>query len=349
MKIVFDARYIGKGGIGTFAESILACMLKYDHTDSFLVIKYPNQKILPHENVTFLETTITPFSLKEILHFPVQRINTYDAYFSPYINIPNGIKIPIYSTVHDVIFFDLKGLTNSIGRMIRKFFYKACISKSKAIFTVSNFSKDRIEYHFHTKKRIKVIYNGISPYIKSFKVSGDKKNYIVYVGNVKQHKGIDLLIEAFNRAVSKGYQYDLLIIGEYNDFRTSANLTRFSNCNNGKIKFSGRVDDKTLCKLVSEAHRLILPSRYEGFGIPPLEALYLGTEVLISDIPVFKEIYGLLPVSYFRSNDINDLTVELLEDKKNITDISNLRNEIDSKYNYHVIADKIINFIHDTC
>ena len=77
--------------------------------------------------------------------------------------------------------------------------------------------------------------------------------------------------------------------------------------NYNDLIFTGKVDDKTLKKIMSEAKVLIQPSLYEGFGIPPLESMYLGTPVILSDIPVFKELYSDFPVTFFHVNDVNDL------------------------------------------
>jgi glycosyltransferase involved in cell wall biosynthesis len=64
---------------------------------------------------------------------------------------------------------------------------------------------------------------------------------------------------------------------------------------------------------LSQAALLVQPSLYEGFGLPPLEAMVLGTHALISDIPVFKEIYAEYPVTFFKAGDTGDLKAKLVE------------------------------------
>lgn len=343
MKLAIDARYIGKSGIGSFIEGVLQNILESHKENSYLVILSDKNIILNYDNCEVLYTDIAPFTLKELFCFPVKEINKCDAFFTPYINIPYGIKVPIYSTIHDVIFLDIKDLVSKIGYIVRKLYIWRAIRMSKAIFTVSEFSKGRILHHFHVNKDIIVVYNGISKAVLNYKIQGEKKNYILFVGNVKRHKGIDILLKAYKEAKQQGFEFKLVIVGEYKNFRTSAHISDLLNDND--IFFTGHVSDSDLCKYISEAHRLVLPSRYEGFGIPPLEALYLGTEVLISDISVFKEIYKNLPVSYFQSESINDLTAKILKDKKNISDIIPLRKQINSLYSYSQVSKKIIKYI----
>jgi glycosyltransferase involved in cell wall biosynthesis len=85
------------------------------------------------------------------------------------------------------------------------------------------------------------------------------------------------------------------------------------------VEFTGFVSNDRLKILLAEAALLVQPSLYEGFGYPPLEAMTVGTEALISDIPVFREIYGDFPVTFFKAGDSGDLKeklLSLLKDKK---------------------------------
>lgn len=344
MKIAIDARYIGKSGIGTYIDGILHSFIKHYKEHSYLVITSNRQMILSFSNVKVLYTDIQPFSLKELFCFPTKEINKCDAFFTPYINIPSGIKVPIYSTIHDVIFLDVKGLTSKVGYLIRKLYVWRAIRLSKAIFTVSEFSKGRIQYHFRTKKDIQVVYSGITNKLKDYKPNNIiKKNYFIYVGNVKQHKGIDLLLNAYKKARDKGLKSKLYIVGEYNNFRSSADLSGLID-DKENIKFTGRVSDDALYRLISEAKALVLPSRYEGFGLPPLESLYLGTNAIITDIPAMKEIYKNLPVTFFKSNNVEDLINSLFSEQKPI-DVIKVRKIIDGKYNFTLIASRILNYI----
>ena len=175
MKIAVDMRMSGKSGIGTFLDEIV-----------------PYFKNSAHE-FYFSNPDVKTFSMKEIFCFPkdeLERINSCDAYFTPYCNIPGGIIIPVFSTIHDVVFLDVKGLSSTAGTMIRKFFYRRSIKKSRAIFTVSEFSRQRIIENLKCKKEIKVVHNGVPSYFENLVPCSEKENYIIYIGNIKKHKGL---------------------------------------------------------------------------------------------------------------------------------------------------------------
>ena len=97
-----------------------------------------------------------------------------------------------------------------------------------------------------------------------------------------------------------------------------------------------------MLQLMAEAKYLIQPSLYEGFGIPPLEALYLGTNVILSDIPVFKEIYSELPVTFFEVNNAKMLCERILNESPSEIDVENVRKQIDSQYSYSNTAKMIL-------
>lgn len=345
MKLAIDCRFIGKSGIGTYIENIVDRLLAEHPEHEYLLICERGKGCSTRKDVEMFETDIQPFSLKELFRFPVADINKCDAFFSPYINIPGGIKVPVYSTIHDCVFFDVDGLVSPFGKMVRKFFYKRAIRLSKKVFTVSEFSKERILYHFLTDREIIVTGNGISKAMDNYQVGEIvKKDYYIYVGNIKKHKGLQTLIRAYAKARGQGLKTKLIIVGNYENFRSSdTELTELFD-STPDIEFTGWVSDERLISLIAAAKALVQPSLYEGFGIPPLEALYLGTNVILSDIPVFEEIYEGLPVTFFKVGDNEDLAEKLLNfSETNLPD--GLRDIINKTYCYRIVANTIIQTI----
>lgn len=350
MRLSIDCRFFGKSGIGTFISNIVDSIVKnHNDNDYLLIVEKHIDKYDKFSNIKQLECSIKPFSIKELLFFPVEEINKTDAFFSPYINIPCRIKVPVYSTIHDVIFWDVPGMVSKLGLFIRSFFVKHSISCSSKIFTVSNFSKKRIIHNFNVKKDIEIVYNGVSKVIKDCPTTNCKEDYILFVGNIKAHKGLEVLFKSFCIAKSKSFAYKLKIVGERNNFRTSDNSFYQLVSDNSDVIFTGRLSDSELVNTISTARALILPSYYEGFGIPPLESLYLGTNVILSDIEVLKEIYSKLPVTFFKCGSVEDLSDKLLQiDTLPTLDVDNVREVIASTYNYLISADKILSVISST-
>lgn len=340
-KIAIDCRMINNSGIGTYLREILPYLLETQNQFLLIGNREKLKEFLEYKNVELLECDIKIFSLEELFFFPVKPINQCDIYYSPNFNIALGIKIPIYLTIHDVIFLDMPELTSKLGYIVRKFYYKLAYKKAKKIFTVSNFSKKRIEEHLGREKKIVVTYNGISKYIlKKSDEKYIKKDYIIFVGNIKKHKGLKILLEAFKLVKKEDKKLKLVIVGNQNNFRTKdkevIELLEDRNLNKDII-FTGYVDNKELKKLIAEARILVQPSLYEGVGIPPLEALALGTNVIVSDIEVFREVYTQMNIIFFKLNDKNDLSKKILS--YNLIVENRLKNEeILEKYSYFNVS-----------
>lgn len=323
MRIAIDCRMSGKSGIGTFLDESLPAILDSEH--QFVLFGNKSRRI-SRANVQYIDCSTKTFSLSELMFFPktlLNAINSCDVYFSPYCNIPGGIKIPVYTTIHDIVFLDIPSLAGFIGTMARKWFYKRAIRLSREIFTVSNFSRNRIMEKLGCRKKINVVYSGIPAYIEKEIPSTKKTDSILFIGNIKKHKGLSILIKAYERfcinfQIASMDPPTLLIVGAQENFRTRdkeviKSIDSLNKTFSSPVKFSGFVDDECLHVLLKQAKVLVQPSLYEGFGVPPLMAITCGTKALISDIPVFKEIYENLPVTFFKSGNPDDLAEKLFK------------------------------------
>ena len=110
------------------------------------------------------------------------------------------------------------------------------------------------------------------------------------------------------------------------------------------IIFTGRISDEQLYDYISNAAILVQPSIYEGFGLPPLEALYLGTTCLLSDIDVFKELYSDFQNCYsFKKENIKDLGEKLLSiSPKKVDQKESIINHFDFKRTSQIILENIV-------
>ncbi len=315
---------IGKSGIGTYISGIIPYLIQQNN-QCLLIGRSEDLSEYSHKHqVKILHCDIPVFSLQEFFAFPSalrKEINTYDLYYSPYCNIPNGIHIPVYSTIHDIVFLDIKGLTSPAGTIIRKWYYKQACRRSSTIFTVSEFSKGRIQKKLHCKKNIVVTYTAVAQWCSNISTTTNKppkKDYLLFVGNIKKHKGLHTLLPAFLSAKKKGLSAKLIIVGSADNFRTgdSEIQQKLAGIPDDSVQFTGYLTDEALKNLYMQSKLLVQPSEYEGFGLPPLEALSSGTHTLISDIPVFKEVYAKMPVTYFKTGNTEDLCNKLLETYK---------------------------------
>ena len=337
-KLVIDCRYLGMSGIGRFLEGILN-NFDFRGFDTTLIGK--ENKISKYKNVKYIFDDTNPFSSKTILKWDkVKEINQNDFFYSPNFIIPIGIKIKCFTTLHDIIFLDLKEVNkNKVEYFGKKLLLKRCLKKSKCVFTVSKFSRDRIAYYFNKyKNKIEWFYQGISENFVNYNKIVKKENYIIYVGNIKKHKGIRTLLDAIPYIDEN---IEIKIVGDATSFK-NGDLEIIEYLNNPRITFTGKVSDDELLDLIAKAKYLIQPSVYEGFGLPPLEALYLGTQPIISSIEVFKEVYTSLPVKFFEVLNSKALANRINE-QNDIISID--KEEIGSKFSYKNCVKTIIDML----
>jgi glycosyltransferase involved in cell wall biosynthesis len=342
---------IDASGIGVYIRGCLPWFLQSGNDCLLLGNKAQLYSCAVNTNAKIIECNVKPFSIKELFFFPrkiTKQINKADSFFFFFFNIPCGIKIPVYTTIHDIIFPDMPECVSRTGLAARMWFFRRAYRKSKLIFTVSEFSRSRITHHLGKEKPVVVTHSAIQPMFLEYRAKEQKKQKtetVVFIGNIKKHKGLDYLLDAFLLAHKEGLPHSLIIIGSKENFRTSDNsiLQKIDSAGSEAVTFTGFISDTKLMEYLSSAALLVQPSLYEGFGLPPLEAMVLGTHALVSDIPVFKEIYADFPVTFFRAGDTEDLKEKmmgLLFNKKPSSPV--LSDELLLKYTFDKAASKIL-------
>jgi len=350
MTIAIDCRMLNSSGIGVYLRGCLPWFLKTEHDFLLLGNKNQLQTYVSYSNVKIISCLIKPFSLRELFLFPLKikrKLNKAQLFYSPFFNLP-PVSIPVFTTIHDIIFPDMPQLVSKHGLAVRLFFFRRAHKKSVKIFTVSEFSKSRIEYHLGKTKPVVVTYSAIHPIYLEYRSrlqNIQKSETIVFIGNIKKHKGLNCLLDAFILARKKGLTHKLIIIGEKESFRTKDNLIlqKINSIDPDAVSFTGFISDEQLMENLTHASLLVQPSLYEGFCLPPLEAMVLGTHALVSDIPVLKEIYDSFPVTFFRAGDHLDLKNKILKilDKKNNLKIS-LPEHLVNKYTFQKTSSVIL-------
>jgi len=354
--IAIDCRMINSSGIGVYLRGCLPFFLQTGNNFFLIGNKSELKEYESYKNAKIVELKIKPFSLQELFFPPssfLKIINKASFYYSPFFNVPSCIKIPVFTTIHDIIFPDMPELSSKAGLLARMFFYKRAYGKSKKIFTVSNFSKSRIEHHLGTGKPVIVTHSALQPMFLEFNKNNKtipKKETVVFIGNIKKHKGLDCLLDAFELAKKEGLPHKLIIIGSKENFRSSDEniIKKIEKIGEDAVSFTGFVSDEELMQHLASAAILVQPSLYEGFCLPPLEAMVLGTHALISDIPVLKEVYEGFPVTFFNAGNAEDLKNKLifLHDNKNLTQFT-LAQELIFKYTFDKTVSVILRELYE--
>ena len=206
-------------------------------------------------------------------------------------------------TVHDLSFLKNPSWYSRAYYWYYRFMTPLAVKTSRHILTVSEFSKSEILrfYPFLKPERISVVYNAIDRQL--FKTSPAPSQggevFVLCVSSLDPRKNFARLIEACQGLTGA----KLYIVGKYNRvFSQQMDLDTSSD----NIRFLGRVSDEELVRLYNQATCFVFPSLYEGFGLPPLEAMACGCPVLVSDIPVEREVCGDA-AQYFNPLEPNDI------------------------------------------
>lgn len=250
-----------------------------------------------------------------------------DVFFSPAHYTPRFCPVPLVTTIHDLSYFYYpeEFLKKDLYKL--KNWTKRAIEKSKKIIAVSkNTKKDILKFYQVPEEKVEVIYNGFEKPVNEKKVGIKNvlktydlrpKMYLLYVGTLQPRKNINTLIEAFKKVSETQKDWKLVIVGKkgwlYDDIYrlvTGLNLS-------DKVIFTDYIPDEDIAALYSEAFCFVLPSLYEGFGIPILEAMSYGCPVITSFSSSLPEIGGDACM-YLDPEDVNDLVgeIEALQDNK---------------------------------
>jgi len=192
-------------------------------------------------------------------------------------------------SIHDAIFCRHPEWFSKMFAKWYNFLLPKNAKNSKKIITVSNHAKQDLHDCLNIQlDKFEVVYNSVDEKFKDLTVTEtNKQKYILSVSSLDPRKNFDNLIKAYLSL--ENTEYDLVIVGaESKSFPKHQLFETISN--NNKIKFTGYVNDDELIKYYKEASLFIYPSLYEGFGIPPLEAMACGTPVIASNNSSIPEV-----------------------------------------------------------
>jgi glycosyltransferase involved in cell wall biosynthesis len=266
------------------------------------------------------------YSISEQIAAPF-KIPKCDLLFSPFYNVPvfpvkAKKRIVIIHDVYHLAYNDhLKFLQRIYSRVMM--YYAAHLSDH--IITISMFSKSEIlKYQKIDEAKISIIYFGFNfeDYSKIALNYDRVKNkydlpgkYILFVSNIKPHKNLYNLLMALEIILEKEVELKLLVVGEYSKLITS-DTKSFKLLNENPLLrdntiFTGYIEKEELVLLYKNAAAFIFPSHYEGFGIPPLEAMACGCPVVASNAASIPESCGDAAL-YINPEDISDIAKKIM-------------------------------------
>ena len=309
MRVAIDARKLHDFGIGTYIRNLLRQLARIDQqTEYVLLSPEPDLDIAAHLGPNF-RTVLEPspnYSLREQLHVPwVLHRERPDVFHAPHYVLPLAVRCRSVVTIHDCIHLMFpQYLPNKAAYAYARTSMWAAVKRSDCILTVSEASKRDILHFFNVApEKIVVVYNAIDDHFwltpPEDEVARVRERYqldhqfVLYVGNIKPHKNLVRLIEAFDELRRTGLEdLKLLIIGDEISKLPALRRAVHGHKLHKHVRFLGYVSDGTLRILYRLASAFVFPSLYEGFGLPPLEAMASGTPVVTSNQSSLPEVTG---------------------------------------------------------
>lgn len=246
-----------------------------------------------------------------------------DFYFFPAFPAPFFFRREgVINTIHDLGCWDCPETMPFKMVLYFRVMYRNAAKYSKTILTDSEFSKARICQILKVKpENVLVIYNGVSQsfYQKTGVDWGSIKEkynlpekYMLCLSTLEPRKNLKLLLQAYMDLVDKGNCSYRLVLAGRKGWKIDKVLADISEKYKKLITFTGFVDDIDLPQIYKHAEIFIFPSLYEGFGIPPLEAMAVGCPVISSNAVTMLEILQDRAI-YFENNNLDSLKEVLLK------------------------------------
>lgn len=296
MKIAIDIQTtLGKrSGFGFYVKNLVENLKKIDPNDQYSLI-------MPHGEHDF---SMPQRFIWDQFRFPkIARKAQVDILHQPCFSVPILYRGKKIVTVHDIIPLKFPGNLPLASRLFYSKWMTYSYKFSDAIIADSECTKaDIVKYLKISPQKIRVIHLAVA---ENFKPASSKskveqiknkyhtgEKYFLHVGTIEPRKNLPFLVEAYFDAVKSGIKENLVIVGKrgwYYDklFRSIHNLHLEQ-----KVIFAGYVDDEDIPFLYCGATAFVFPSIYEGFGLPPLEAMACGTPVICSNTSSLPEVIG---------------------------------------------------------
>jgi glycosyltransferase involved in cell wall biosynthesis len=309
VRIGIDARKLHDFGIGTYIRNLLRQLARLDRQTEFVVLCRPDDRealSLLGENFRAVPETSGNYSISEQIRIPLAlKREGVTLFHAPHYVLPPLVRCRSVVTIHDCIHLMFpQYLPNRFALAYARTSIALAARRATRVMTVSESSKrDILRFVDAKPEKIDVIYNafderfGVEPLEEAVVRVRERyqlhDEFVLYAGNVKPHKNLERLIEAFDLVRKRGLdRLKLVMIGD--EISKYAGLRRAVHQHqlHKYVRFLGYLPEETLAVMYRLAGVFVFPSLYEGFGLPPLEAMASGTPVVTSNVSSLPEVAG---------------------------------------------------------
>lgn len=300
-RIAIDLRMYRHSGIGRYLRNLLPPLLPLLHATSIRVIAPPNllagSPWLADPRVEVWASDAPIYSVSEQLLGLRGAYRDTQLLWIPHFNAPLVYPGKLAVTIHDIAPLALPEiLGNAVKRAYAKLLIERATTQAAAILSASEFTSRELQQRLNVDPaKISVAYQGLDASWQTHATphrEPDNIPYLLYVGNVKPNKNLKLLLEAFAQ-VQSCLPHRLVLAGRMRGFGTNDDaVLKQAESLGPRVRFTDEIPDSELIALYAGAAALVLPSLYEGFGLPILEAMHLGCPVLCSNAASLPEVAG---------------------------------------------------------
>jgi glycosyltransferase involved in cell wall biosynthesis len=316
LHIAIDARRIRDFGIGTYIRSLVHALGGIDQENHYSLVTQPaDARLLAGlpENFRSAVYARDDHSAFDHAAFPVfLRRMSPDLVHIPLNRVPLLMVKPYVVTIHDMANLFYEEAASNFRMQLRRWRFRRGLVRANRVIAVSDATRRDVVNHMRVPPaRVRRVYNAPDP---GFRVEGSSSNaeqqqrimeryqihypFLLYAGNIRRHKNVPRLVEAFavvrDQLQSHPIYKDLrlVIIGDTISQYPAVRQTVIKSRVEPVVRFLGFVPFETLRCFYEMAAAFVFPSRYEGFGLPPLEAMACGAPVVASNVSSLPEVVG---------------------------------------------------------
>jgi glycosyltransferase involved in cell wall biosynthesis len=316
LHIVIDSRRIRDFGIGTYIRSLVHALGAIDQTNHYTLVTGPQEvRLLAGlpENFRSAVYARNDHSVLDHIAFPVYLHGLHaDLVHIPLNRVPMLMPRPYVVTIHDMANLLHEEEAGNLRMQLRRFRFRRGLTRANRVIAVSDATRRDVESLMGVSpEHIRRVYNAPDP---GFHIGDGASNvdeqqrimeryqinypFLLYAGNIRRHKNVPRLVEAFavvrdqlrSHPVYKDLR--LVIIGDTISQHPAVRQTVIKSRVEPVVRFLGFVPFETLRCFYETAAAFVFPSRYEGFGLPPLEAMACGAPVVASNTSSLPEVVG---------------------------------------------------------